>query len=143
MSKLQQRRLKLHKTPEMQISPMIDMMFLLLVFFIMGTMYMTQVKTIAVKTPNAENSVTQAKVNVVVSIKADGSLFLNDKQVDIPALKQKVGENVKTNTDLPVIIRADKAVDYGRVINVLDQLKGVGVTRFGMATSAGETDEKN
>lgn len=139
MSKLQERRLKLRKTPEMQISPMIDMMFLLLVFFIMGTMYMTQVKTIPVKMPEAVNSVTQAKVNYVVSIKADGSLWLNDQQLEMAALKQKIGESVKTNAELPVIIRADKATGYGQVISVLDQLKGVGVTRFGMATS---TEEK-
>lgn len=126
-----------NKMPEMQISPMIDMIFLLLVFFIVSTMYMTELKTIPVKMPTAQNSVTQNRTNFVVAVKEDGSVWLGDKQTDLNALEIQAGIELKANPELSAIIRADKKAEYGLVIGVLDRLKGVGVTRFGMATEIG------
>ncbi|MEG0831346.1 MAG: biopolymer transporter ExbD [Acidaminococcaceae bacterium] len=117
---------------------MIDMIFLLLVFFILSSMYMSEVKTIPIKIPVAQNAVTQSKTTFVIAIKADGKIFLGDKQVELNSLVVQAGLEHKNNPDFAVVIRADQAVDYGKVITVLDQLKGAGVTRFGMATDTGD-----
>lgn len=123
----------------MQISPMIDMMFTVLLFFIFSTMYMTELKTVPVKLPTAENSVTQSRTSFVVAVKENGSIWLGEQPTNIDALAAQAANELKHNKDLAIIIRADKKANYGLVINVLDKLKGAGVNRFGMATDYGST----
>lgn len=130
----------LDKSPEMQISPMIDMMFLMLIFFIFSTMFMAQIKTIAVKMPVAKNSITQNKSNIMISIKENGEIYLEDNKISMDALIAKAKVQAESNKNVAAVIRADKKVAYGTVVAVLDKLKGAGVTRFGMATESGETN---
>ena len=131
------RNQKDNKTPEMQISPMIDMIFLLLVFFILSTMYMSELKTIPIRMPVAKNAIVQTRTTFVVSVKEDGSIWLSDKKTDVDTLTYQAATEVKSNPEMSVIIRADKKANYGQVMTVLDKLKGAGVTRFGMATDFG------
>lgn len=137
MIKLRNR--KNRRAPDLQISPMIDMMFTVLLFFIFSTMYMTEVKTVPVKLPTAENSVTQSRTSFVVAVKENGSIWLGEQPTNIDALAAQAANELKHNKDLAIIIRADKKANYGLVINVLDKLKGAGVNRFGMATDYGST----
>lgn len=137
MIKLRNR--KNRRAPDMQISPMIDMMFTVLLFFIFSTMYMTELKTVPVKLPTAENSVTQSRTSFVVAVKENGSIWLGEQPTNIDALAAQAANELKHNKDLAIIIRADKKANYGLVINVLDKLKGAGVNRFGMATDYGST----
>ena len=125
------------KTPDLMIIPMIDIMFFLLVFFMMSTMYMVDQKTIPIKLPVAENSTVDTKTTFAVSIKKDGSLWLGEKQTDIKSLTMQAIMEQKTNPGFAIVIRADKDADYGQVIAVLDTLKGAGINRFGLATDVG------
>ena len=72
--------------PEVIIIPMIDIMFFLLVFFMMSTLYMVQVKTVDVDMPQAASAETQLAVLYVVTMKRDGSLYLEDQPVTEAAL---------------------------------------------------------
>ena len=67
--------------PEVNIIPMIDIMFFLLVFFMMSTLYMVNIKTVDVNLPQAQHAETQMKVTYLVTMKADGSLWLEDKPI--------------------------------------------------------------
>lgn len=122
--------------PNIQISPMIDMVFLLLIFFIMTTMFLTQVKTIPLELPTAQNSETQTTTDFIIAIKADGSLWLADKQVPLETILGEAQKSLQDNPRFGVIIRADQQTKYGNVITVLDKLKQVGVTHIGMATES-------
>ena len=124
-------------TPDLMIIPMIDIMFFLLVFFMISTMYMVDLKTIPMQLPVADNSSVDAKTTFAVSIKKDGTLWLGDKQTDIKSLAMQAVMEQKTNHGFAIVIRADKDAEYGQVIAVLDTLKGAGVNRFGLATDAG------
>lgn len=125
------------KTPDLMIIPMIDIMFFLLVFFMISTMYMVDQKTIPIKLPVAENSTVDTKTTFAVSIKKDGSLWLGEKQTDIKSLTMQAIMEQKANPGFAIVIRADKDADYGQVIAVLDTLKGAGINRFGLATDVG------
>ena len=125
------------KQPELMIIPMIDIMFFLLVFFMLSTMYMVDLKTIPIKLPKAENSTVDTKTTFAVSIKNDGSIWLGDQQTDINSLVMQASLEQKINPNLAVVIRGEKDIDYGAVINILDRLKGAGITRFGLATDIG------
>lgn len=125
------------KTPDLMIIPMIDIMFFLLVFFMVSTMYMVDLKTIPMQLPVADNAAIDTKTTFAVSIKKDGTLWLGEKQTDIKSLAMQAVMEQKNNPSFAIVIRADKEADYGQVIAVLDTLKGAGVNRFGLATDAG------
>lgn len=118
----------------MMLSPMIDMMFMLLVFFIVSTMYMSDIQTIPIRLPQAANSENVSNSNFAVTLKADGSVYLDDKPADLALVVANAAQESKRDKSFSVIIRAEKDAEYGKVIELMDKLKGAGVTRFGLAT---------
>ena len=116
------------------MSPMIDLIFLLLVTFIAGTMYMENVHTMPVRLPAAAHSVRTSGTPFMVTLTRDGKLFLNDREISQEDLVQAAAWKSAENTSFSVVIRADKDVSYDRVMSLLDALKGAGVTRFGLAS---------
>ncbi|WIW69834.1 ExbD/TolR family protein [Anaerosinus gibii] len=125
--------------PEVMIIPMIDIMFFLLVFFMLSTLYMVDLKTVAVNMPKAQNAEMQTNVNYLVTMKKDGSLWLEDQQIDEKTLIAQAKAENKKNPKFAVVLRADQDIDYGKVIVFLDQLKGAGLTRFGLAAESGRS----
>ena len=119
--------------PEIIIIPMIDIMFFLLVFFMMSTIYMVNLKTVDVDMPQAESAETQLNVNYLVTMKSDGSLWLEDKEIDEKTLLAQAKEEMRRNPKFAVVVRADQNLDYGMVVVFLDKLKGAGITHFGLA----------
>lgn len=131
---MRRRPRKVKQPPSLMLSPMIDMIFLLLVFFIVSTMYMSEVKTISLALPMAKYSETLKKSNFTVSLKKDGTLYLEDAPIELAPLLDRVKEEAKSNTAFSVTIRADEEASYKRVIALIDALKGAGVTNLGLAT---------
>ena len=125
--------------PEVMIIPMFDIMFFLLVFFMLSTLYMVDLKTVAVNMPKAQNAEMQTNVNYLVTMKKDGSLWLEDQQIDEKTLIAQAKAENKKNPKFAVVLRADQDIDYGKVIVFLDQLKGAGLTRFGLAAESGRS----
>ena len=126
------------KAPEPMLSPMIDMIFLLLVFFIVSTMYMTEIKSVPIRLPVAQNSETVSKSNFTVTLKKDGTHYLDEQKITLEALVQNASLSSKQDENFAVILRAEATVEYQKVIKLMDALKGGGVTRFGLATDIGE-----
>ena len=124
--------------PQLMLSPMIDMIFLLLVFFIVSTMYMSEIKTIPIRLPVAQNSETVSKSNFAVTVKKDGALYLEDNKIEMKQLVANAAAESKREAAFSVIIRADGEANYKTVIKLMDELKGAGVTRFGLATDLGD-----
>lgn len=135
MISLKDRRKR--KETAIPLSPMIDMIFLLLVFFILSTMFMSEVHTINIKMPTAKNTIIQNNNTFSVTLKKDGTVWLQDKATDIDSLILEASIESKRDEKFAVVIRADKEVEYGKVIELLDKFKSSGVKRFGMAAEAG------
>ena len=123
------------KQPDLNIIPMIDIMFFLLVFFMLSTMYMVEQKTIPVNLPQATSAAIDNKTNFTVTLKDDGSIYLEDQQTDIQTLLMKSTKDQKNNPSFAIIIRADKDINYDKVVSFIDTLKKAGITRFGLATN--------
>ena len=110
--------------PQLMLSPMIDMIFLLLVFFIVSTMYMSEIKTIPIRLPVAQNSETVSKSNFAVTVKKDGVLYLEDNKIEMKQLVANAAAESKRDAAFSVIIRADGEANYKTVIKLMDELKG-------------------
>lgn len=119
--------------PEVMIIPMIDIMFFLLVFFMISMLSMVDLKTVDVNMPKAANVQTNLNASFLVTIKPDKTLWLEDKQVPEETLVKLAKAKSLQDPKFAVIIRADQGVNYGDLMGFLDKLKGEGITRFALA----------
>ena len=119
--------------PEIMIIPMLDIMFFLLVFFMMSTLSMVNVKTVDVDMPQAQSAETKLAVTYVVTMRRDGQLFLEDKPIEETALIEQAAAEAAQNSRFSVVVRADQGLDYGMVIDLLDRFKSRGILHIGLA----------
>ena len=119
--------------PEIMIIPMIDIMFFLLVFFMMSTLSMVNVKTVDVDMPQAQSAETKLAVTYVVTMRRDGQLFLEDKPIEETALIEAAAAEAAQNSRFSVVVRADQGLDYGMVIALRDRFKSRGILHIGLA----------
>lgn len=127
------------KRTKIEIIPMIDTMFFLLVFFMLSSLSLTNLMGMPVNLPKSSNSLKQNKLDFTVSVDKSGNVFVNKT----PVSPDDVGNELLTLAGGPkadlseasVVINADEGVPYGLVIRCIDQARGVGVTHFPLATS--------
>lgn len=94
---------------------------------------------IDVSLPQASPHKLEQSENVSVTVSKDGSIYLGQKVVTLSQLIDQLSQKMKQKPDAGVIIKADKNINYGKVINVLDELNNAGITKVGMATQTEET----
>ena len=114
----------LNNKNKIDILPMIDIIFSILAFLIISSLYLTRVETVSVELPKASNSITQNKKFVNISIDKGGNLFLNKNRIKLQDIKDKVVNLTNENTNL-VVLNADENVSHGYVISVLDVLRSI------------------
>lgn len=124
------------KQPSFMIIPMIDVMFFLLVFFMMTSLSMVDLRTMGVQLPFASQAEQQPAAQYVVTLRRDGSLWLDDAPIDKETLLASAREQQK-DSRFNVVVRADKGMDYGDVMALLDDFKRVGVVQLGLAAESG------
>lgn len=95
---------------------------------------MIDLKTIPVKLPQAANAASDTSTTFAVTLKNDGTIYLGDKETDLQSLLMQASLEQKNNSNFAVVIRAEKDIEYGEVIELVDKFKGVGINRFGLAT---------
>ena len=121
------------KKSSINIIPMIDVIFFLLVFFMLFTSFRTNPFGMEMQLPEAVTATEQTEEHLVVHINEDGELYLNEEQVDIPGLRASVTERYESDSSLNVIINADRNSRYEYVIQVMDSLREVGVYNIFLA----------
>ena len=107
------------------IVPLMDVVFAILTFFIMSTLYLTKSEGLIVNLPKASQSQQQQQTRVNVTMLPDGTLALNKRIIPIDQLEPSVRSLMVTTQQTIVIINADKTVEHGNVVAVLDQVKKI------------------
>jgi len=120
---------------ELNITPLLDLAFVLLVIFIITTTPAANDLEINLPTANARPKDQPPKINYITVTKA-GEYYVNKQKVDLPGMQQVMTELRTADPDLNVVVRGDSGVQYQNVINVLDILQQANVTKVGMATDA-------
>ena len=115
------------------ISPMIDMSFLLLVFFIVTTMNMSEVQTVSVQLPAATQAQTQQESRFNVAVREDGSLYLGMKPITREALLARAKEASAKDSQFSLVIYGDGRTAYQTILSLLDDCKAAGIVRVGLA----------
>ena len=120
--------------PQINILPMIDIIFVILSFFIISSLYLVRLETIPVNLPNAETSDQEKNKVIVITLDLEDRIFIDEKLSDIFLIKDEILLKTKNNKNLKVIIRADKDVKYGNVISIIDILRKLDDIKIGVST---------
>ena len=120
--------------PQINILPMIDIIFVILSFFIISSLYLVRLETIPVNLPNAETSNQEKNKVIVITLDLEDRIFIDEKLSDISLIKDEILLKIKNNKNLKVIIRADKDVKYGNVISIIDILRKLDDIKIGVST---------
>lgn len=116
------------------ILPMIDVIFAILAFFIISTLFLTRSEGFSVDLPEAETAQPQTEVLVTVTIEESGDVSIDKESVALDQLTQTVREKIGDREGALVTVQADETIDYGRVIAVMDRVRRVEGASLGMAT---------
>ena len=128
------RSLRVENQPQLMIIPMIDIIFFLLVFFMMSTLYMVEQKTIPVNLPPAAAARTDINAAANVTLTPDGRVTFNQEEVPLTLLGKRIAAEMNRQPETTFVLRADKTIEYGKIIAVRDELKLACARKISVAT---------
>jgi biopolymer transport protein ExbD len=118
---------------EINITPMLDLAYVLLVIFIIMTT--ATVQGIMVNLPKASSTPSLSKPQTkAITITQDGTIYLDTYPVTLEELEARLAQYKAVNPDLPVIVKADSQIQYQRVVDVLDLVGRLDITQLGLVT---------
>lgn len=117
----------------LNITSLIDVLFLLLIFFLVSTTFLSQ-PAIKLELPEAKYSEVVRQESLVLYIDREGKLFLNDEPIEVQLLAEAITQKKSASDEQGVVIKADSRVSHGAVIEVMDILKGIGVKKLIVST---------
>ena len=127
----------IHTESQINILPMIDIIFAILSFLIVSSLYLTRVDTIPVELPKASSSIREDKKFITITIDKFGNLFINRNKILLDELEQSLFNLINQKSKF-VVLNADKNVSHGVVINVLDLLRSVEGLKIAISTKSAE-----
>lgn len=120
--------------PQINIVPMIDVVFAILTFFIISSLFLTRSEGLSVNLPSAATGKSQPPAQVTVTIDERGQLALNREPIQLDALESAVRQKVQPNQELLVVLNADRRVNHGQVVEVMDKLRNIEGAKLAIAT---------
>ncbi|MEX0269776.1 ExbD/TolR family protein [Leptolyngbyaceae cyanobacterium UHCC 1019] len=118
---------------QINIVPMIDVIFAILTFFMMSSLFLTRSTGVPVNLPKATTAQAQNSGRFTVTVNAQGQIQLNNQTVSLSELQPRLKSLVGTQS-AQVIINADEQVSHGQVVAVMDQLRQIPGLRLAIAT---------
>ena len=121
---------------QINILPMIDIIFVILSFFIVSSLYLVKLETIPVNLPNAKTSNIEEDSVTIVTLSLENKVFIDEKLIEITLLENELRDRLKNIKNKKVILRADKGINYGKVISILDILRNIENIKIGVSTES-------
>ena len=114
------------------MTPMLDIVFIMLIFFIVTTSFVKEAG-IQVNKPEANQANKEPSANIFIAIRDTGEIWMDKRQVDVKRVAANLERMLAEQpTDL-VVIQADKEAEHGRVVEVMDQIKEAGIDKISIA----------
>lgn len=118
---------------QINIVPMIDVIFAILTFFIMSTLFLTRSEGLSVNLPKAKTAEVQQQTRVTITIDQQGQVSLNRKPIQADALVPAIQNLIQPNQEALVIVNADQQVNHGLVVNIMDQVRQIKGAKLAIA----------
>lgn len=120
------------ESEEINISPLIDMVFILLIFFIVTTVFVEETG-VEVDKPQAASAIDLEKNSILLAITGEGNVVYGGRDIGISGVRAVVRRQLQDD-EMPVIIQADKVVPTDTTIRVIDEAKLAGASKVSLAT---------
>lgn len=134
MRRLERLELRARREPKIGIAPLIDMVFILLIFFLVTTSFVRETG-VTVDKPVAVSARTLEKQSILVAVTQRGTIHINQRQVDLGGLRAAIRKELRRMPERPVVIIADRSASTGRVVDVIDNCKVAGVKKVSLASA--------
>jgi biopolymer transport protein ExbD len=118
---------------DINILPMIDVIFSILACFIISTLFLSRSPGLPVDLPSAQTAEPKQSVQLNITIEPDGKMFLDRQPIELPNLQAALTEKIEPNSESVVIINADEKVEHGTVVKVMDRLRQVPGAKMAIA----------
>jgi biopolymer transport protein ExbD len=123
------------KRARIEIIPLIDIIFFLLATFVMVSMSMVKNQGISVNLPTATmGRAVDRSETMTVSVSKAGDIFLNKENIGMAALTERLAALKAQNADVKIFINGDEESDFGLVVQVLDEIRKIGLTKVSIQT---------
>ena len=117
---------------EINMTPLIDMVFILLIFFIVTSSFVKETG-VDVNRPSAKTAVKKERANILISIRANDEIWMDKRQIDRRAVRANVERMHAENPEASAVIIADRGSRTGDLVQVMDQIKSAGVESISIA----------
>ncbi|MEW6534230.1 MAG: biopolymer transporter ExbD [Candidatus Auribacterota bacterium] len=133
------KRRPVRDTGRFDITPLVDVVFLLLIFFMLSSSFILQ-PGIPVDLPQANETPQHQEENLVVTLTREHQLFFNNERVTFEGLQRRLRSMARKNKDGMLIIKADANTRHGRVVDIMNSARQAGIERMAIAT---QPEKKN
>ena len=116
------------------IIPMIDIIFAILSFFIISSLYLTRIDSINVNLPKSSTAVREKDRPQIITVDENKKIYFESREINLKNISSEILTNIKKIEDPLVIIRADTSVNHGLIINLLDELRKIENLKVGIST---------
>ena len=116
------------------ILPMIDIIFAILSFFIISSLYLTKIDTIKVNLPKSSTAVREQNKPQIITIDNNENIYFNSREISLTNMSLIIRTNIENLEEPIVILRADTSVKHGFIVNLLDELRKIENLKIGIST---------
>ena len=136
---MRKRLARLSHTEENQIelTPMLDVVFIMLIFFIVTTSFVKE-SGIEVSRPNADTAEKQERASIFIAINSEGQIFLQKRNIEIDAVRANIEKLHAESPEGSVVIQADKKAETVNLVQVMDQIRLAGVKNISVSAKASQ-----
>jgi biopolymer transport protein ExbD len=128
-----QKRERQYYQLQAPLTSLIDIVFLLLIYFLLTTNFMVD-EGIAVKLPHAKATAPQTEKEITIYVDSAGKVYMHEQVIPLNVLHAKIKAQLSGRADLPVVIKADRSVILDKAVNVMDIAKAAGAGKLVLAT---------
>ena len=121
---------------EINVTPLVDITLVLLIIMMVAAPLIVNNPSIKVELPKAATGDETQKSTISLTLRKDGKLYYGEAEVDEAEAKKRIDAEAQANKDVQAIIAADRGVEYGRVMHLIDLVKSLGVNKFALNIDA-------
>ena len=119
---------------QINILPMIDIIFAILSFFIISSLFLTRIDSIELNLPESSTSISKKNKPLIISIDSNEQIYFEDKLILINSLSEILKANLREFENSLIILRADASLKHGFIIRILDELRKIEKLKVGIST---------
>jgi len=126
------KRIREEEEATIDMTPMLDIVFIMLIFFIVTTSFVKEAG-VDVNRPKASNAKATKNANIFIAVRDNGEIWMDKRQVDVERVSANIERMLAEQPTDTVIIQADKEAKHGYVVKVMDQIKAAGIDKISIA----------